>query len=163
MLSPCVTHIRAEGQCFPHCPNCTSCMILFRMVLVPRRLPLSVHHYPWAPCPGTTRALWCPSDPDPPLNPGVDSDPDDNCCVTCWDHSGLEHMPSIANPFATSFPCTLTCAGTCSHVTSLPGFTISWSSISQTGTWSCRMLSSTLLTSSAGPCRSLLVADTVSR
>ena len=67
------------------------------------------------------------SDPDPPLNPTVDSDPDDDCCVTCWDHSGLKHMPSIANPFATSFPCTLTCAGTCSHLTSLPGFAISWS------------------------------------
>ena len=46
-------------------------------------------------------------------------------------------MPSIANPFATSFPCTLTCAGTCSHLTSLPGVAISWSSISQTGTWTC--------------------------
>ena len=44
-------------------------------------------------------------------------------------------MPSIANPFATSFPCTLTCTGTCSHLTSLPGF--SWSSISHTGTWTC--------------------------
>ena len=72
------------------------------------------------------------SDPKHPLNPTVDSDPDDDCCVTCWDHSGLEHMPSIANPFTTSFPCTLTSAGTCSHLTSLPGFAISWSSISQT-------------------------------
>ena len=40
------------------------------------------------------------SDPDPRLNPTVDFDPDDDCCVTCWDHSGLEHMHSIANPFA---------------------------------------------------------------
>ena len=79
------------------------------------------------------------SDPNPPLNPTVDSDPDDDWCVTCWDHSGLEHMPSIANPFATSFPCTLTCAGTCSHLTSLPGFAISWGSISQTGTWTCSL------------------------
>ena len=79
MLSPCVIHIRAEGQrfmlhtfllailpfactlpLFPHCPNCTSCMILFRMVLVHRRPRLSVHHCPWVPCPGTTRAPWCP-------------------------------------------------------------------------------------------------------
>ena len=79
------------------------------------------------------------SDPEHPLNPTVDSDPDDGCCVTCWDHSGLEHMPSIANPFSTSSPCTLTCAGTCSHLTSLPGFAISWSSISQTGTWTCSL------------------------
>ena len=78
-------------------------------------------------------------DPEPPLNPTVDSDPDDDCCVTCWDHSGLEHMPSIANPFATSFPCTLTCAGTRSHLTSLPGFAVSRSSISQTGTWTCSL------------------------
>ena len=28
------------------------------------------------------------SDPEPPLNPTVDSDPDDDCCVTCWDHNG---------------------------------------------------------------------------
>ena len=79
------------------------------------------------------------ADPEPPLNPTVDSDPDDDCCATCWNHSGLEHMPSIANPFATSFPCTLTCAGTCSHLTSLPGFAISRSSISQTGTWTCNL------------------------
>ena len=52
------------------------------------------------------------SDPDPPLNPTVDSESDESCS-TCLDHSGLKHMPSIANPFATSFPCTLTCA---SHV-----------------------------------------------
>ena len=77
------------------------------------------------------------SDPDPPLKPTVDSDPDDEFGATCCDHSGLEHMPSMANPFATSFPCTLTCAGTCSHLTSLPGVAISWSSISQTGTWTC--------------------------
>ena len=77
------------------------------------------------------------SDPDPPLKPTVDSDPDDELGATCRDHSGLEHMPSMANPFATSFPCTLTCAGTCSHLTSLPGVAISWSSISQTGTWTC--------------------------
>ena len=80
-----------------------------------------------------------PSDsvPDPPLKLTVDSDPDDEFGATCCDHSGLEHMPSMANPFATSFPCTLTCAGTCSHLTSLPGVAISWSSISQTGTWTC--------------------------
>ena len=77
------------------------------------------------------------SDPDPPLKPTVDSDPDDDFGATCCDHSGLEHMPSMANPFAISFPCTLTCAGTCSHLTSLPGVAISWSSISQTGTWTC--------------------------
>ena len=65
------------------------------------------------------------SDPDPPLKPTVDSDPDDEFGATCCDHSGLEHMPSMANPFATSFPCTLTCAGTCSHLTSLPGVAIS--------------------------------------
>ena len=47
-------------------------------------------------------------DPDPPLKPTVDSDADDECGAICSDHSGLEHMPSIANPFATSFPCTLT-------------------------------------------------------
>ena len=70
------------------------------------------------------------SDPDPPLKPTADSDPDDEFGATCWDHSGLEHTPSIANPFATSFPCTLTCAGTCSHLTSLPGVAISWSSSS---------------------------------
>ena len=75
------------------------------------------------------------SDPDPPLNPTVDSDRHGDYCMTCWDHSGLEHMPSIANPFTTSFPCTLTCAGTCSHLTSLPGFAISRSNISQTGSW----------------------------
>ena len=79
------------------------------------------------------------SDPKPPLNPIMDSDPDDDRCATCWDHRGLENMPSIANPFATSFPCTLTCAGTCSDLTSLPGFAISRSSISQTGTWTCSL------------------------
>ena len=41
-------------------------------------------------------------------------------------------MPYIANLFATSFPCTLTCAGTCSHSTPLPGVAISWSSNSLT-------------------------------
>ena len=70
------------------------------------------------------------SDPEPPLKPTVDSDPDDDFGATCCDHSGLEHMPSMAHPFAISFPCTLTCAGTCSHLTSLPGVAISWSSIS---------------------------------
>ena len=79
------------------------------------------------------------SDPNPPLNPTVDSHPDDNCCVTCPDHNGLDHMPSIANQFATSFPCTLTCAGTCAHLTSLPCFAISWSNISPTGTWTCSL------------------------
>ena len=48
-------------------------------------------------------------------------------------------MRSIAGPFAASFPCTLTCAETCSHLTSLPGFAASWSSISQTGTWTCSL------------------------
>ena len=97
--------------------------------------------YPWAPYPGMTRVLWCPLtwNPEPPHNPTVDSDPDDHCCVTCWDHNVLEHMPSIPNPFATSLPCTLTRAGTCSHLTSLPGFAISWSSISQTGKWTCSL------------------------
>ena len=76
--------------------------------------------------------------PDPPLNPTVELESDESCS-TCLDHSGLEHMPSIANPFATSFPCTLTCAGTCSHLTSLPGFSISWSSISHTGMWTCTL------------------------
>ena len=70
------------------------------------------------------------SDLDPPLNPTVDSESDESYW-TCLDHIGLEHMPSIANPFATSFPCTLACAGTCSHLTFLPSFSISWSDISQ--------------------------------
>ena len=48
-------------------------------------------------------------------------------------------MPSIANPFATSFPCTLTCADTCSHLTSLPSFALSWSSIFQKGTCTCTL------------------------
>ena len=77
------------------------------------------------------------SDPDPPLKPTVESDPDDDVGAACCDHSGLEHMPSMANPFAISFPCTLTCAGTCSHLTSRPGVAISQSRISQTGTWTC--------------------------
>ena len=86
---------------------------------------------------GQSALLSSDSDPDPPLNTTVDSDPDDSCCVTYRDHSRLEHMPSIANPFATSLPYTLTCVGTSSHLTSLPGFAASRSSISQTGTWTC--------------------------
>ena len=59
------------------------------------------------------------SDPDPPLKPTVDSDPDDDFGATCCDHSGLEHMPSMANPFAISFPCTLTC-GPYTHIQPTP-------------------------------------------
>ena len=36
----------------------------------------------------------CDSDPDPPLKPTVDSDPDDEFGAACCDHSGLEHMPT---------------------------------------------------------------------
>ena len=77
-LPPGVAHICAEGQCFccrhhptnlpgvcvlslcPHYPNCSRCMIPFHVVLVPRMLPLSAHHYPWVPYPGMTKVLWCP-------------------------------------------------------------------------------------------------------
>ena len=84
------------------------------------------------------------SDPEPPLNPTVDSDPDDDCCVTCWERSTcLPLMPAPhAFPSSTCLPSpihspphyrTLTGAGTCSHLTSLAGVAISRSSISQTG------------------------------
>ena len=126
---------------FPHCLNCMNCMILFRVVQVPRTLLLVISSLSTGTIPKHDHGalVSSDSDPHPPLNPTVGADPDDDCCGTCWDHSGLEHMPSIASPFAISFPCMLTCAGTCSHLTSLPGFAISWSSISQTGTWTCSL------------------------
>ena len=86
--------------------------------------------------PRDAHSVWVSSDSDPypPLNPSVDFESDESR-GTFLDHIGLQHMPSIANPFATSFPCTLTCAGACSHLTSLGSFSISWSSSSHTGTW----------------------------
>ena len=145
--SPYVTHIRAEGQCF----RCRHFFHPSSHVHVPHFLTARLHELhdsvprgagsPEAspvssslsmgtmPRDDQSALVSSDSDPDPPLNP-TDFNPDDDCCVTCLDHNGLEHMPSIANPFATSFPCTLTCAGTCSHLTSLPGFAIDRSSIS---------------------------------
>ena len=158
-LSPGVTHIRAEGQCFSrrHFLHSSSHVyVLAPISSLPElhQLHESIPRGAGSPeaspvssslsigtMPRDDKSALVSSDSDPehPLSPTVGSDPDDGCCVTCWDHSGLEHMPSIANPFATSCPCTLTCAGTCSHLTSLPGFAISWSSISPTGTWTCSL------------------------
>ena len=121
----------------PHFPNCLRCMDPFHVALVPRMLPLSAHHYPWVPYPGTTRVPWCPLIRILTLPSTLPWTP--TLMISVVQHAETTAGSSTCLPspihLPPYFPCTLTRAGTCSHLTFLPGVAISWSSISQTGTW----------------------------
>ena len=54
------TGSQRDGQPFPHFLYCLRSTVPSHVALAPRMLPLSVHHCPWVPYPGTTRVPLCP-------------------------------------------------------------------------------------------------------